>query len=228
MRWNRALVLVLLVVPVVSGCRSAGVRPLVQSPQRVAANDPAAEPSSASPVRESTWCSLRYQDSDWHLCNIHYHRPAEHGTRPANSRYVLPPCATTGTTPEDWVELHYAYVRGPAIPECDLLREKAILSNLGRDCASPYLVRSVWARVTPNGSFHPMTDALPGSASTYYIEYDGSSTGDTGGAFPAYWKINRDCLTISDDALRNVHEDETRELQPEAPPGDRPRSTRGH
>jgi hypothetical protein len=175
----------------------------------VAANDPPPDPAVPSLVTSDTWCQLRYQTEDWSLCNIHYHRPAEHGRLFDTSPRVLPPCAQSA--PNDWVEIHYAYVRGMSHGACELLRERALLTDLGRDCPAPYIVRAVWAQVSPGGTFRPKTDDLFGSPR--YIEYLGSSTGGTGGTSPAYWKINRDCLRTDEDALNGVHRDPTRELQ---------------
>lgn len=96
--------------------------------------------------------------------------------------------------------------------ECDALLAHALTTKLGEDCLEPYIVRTVWAKVTATGTFRPKADDLPDSAR--YIEYDGSSTGDTGGKSPAHWKINRDCLEVTADALRGIHKDPSRPLQP--------------
>lgn len=222
MRWRLSLAPVLLVVLILPGCKSTkSARPPVQSPQRVASNEPPADPAAPSSVTSGPWCQLRYQEQDWSLCNIHYHRPAEHGRRFDTTPRVLPPCAASA--PDDWVEIHYAYVRGPSHQVCELLRERSLLTDLGRDCPAPYIVRAVWAQVSTGGTFRPTMDDLPGSPR--YFEYLGSSTGGTNGAFPAYWKINRDCLRLTASALTGVHLDPTRELQNPPPPAGRPRST---
>ena len=232
------LVILLLIVLAAAACRPlAPVPPIppvpdVQSPQRISTNDPPLEPAAASRVSKGErWCELRYADANWRLCNIHYHRPAEHGRAFDGDTRVIPPCgaAEAGTGPNDWVELHYVFVHGTSADPCDRLRERALdeeHSVLGRDCPAPFVVRAVWARVKTDGRFDPKKDELPDS--TRYAEYDGSSTGGSGGAFPVYWKINRDCVEISEETLRHVPRDPTRELQPRAPEGSRPRSTQGN
>ena len=183
-------------------------------------------------VREAgDWCFLNYNSEGWRLCNIHYHRPAEHGYAFGGS--TRPPCSRAdGTSPQDWVEIHYAYCRTGRSRTCNQqtcpqLRACALATELGGpDCPAPFVVRSIWAHVTPTGGFRPTVDTLPRSA--YYAEYDGSSTGGSGGEFPAYWKINRGCVEVTAAALAGVHLDPWRPLQPDAPPLLRPRSTRGN
>jgi hypothetical protein len=206
-------------------------RPQVQSPQLINVTNPPLEPATNTRVTEAgDWCLLNYNSGAWKLCNIHYHRPAEHGY--AFNGSTRPPCSgAEGTNPQDWVEIHYAYSRNGTSRTCNQqtcppLRACALTTELGGPgCPAPFVVRSVWARVTPNGTFRPTVDPLP--RSTYYAEYDGSSTGGSGGEFPAFWKINRNCVEIKAEALAGVHPDPWRSLQPAAPPQLRPRSTRG-
>ena len=214
----------LLIAVALSGCRTTSTdRPRVQSPQFISVKNPPLDPAADSLVTVAgDWCFLQYKAGPWNLCNIHYHRPAEHGR--AFDGSTIPPCGgETGTKPEDWVELHYVYVTGRSEKTCDQLRERAFKTGLVTDCPPPFLVRAFWARVTPTGGFKPKENPLPESAR--YAEYDGSTTGDSNGAYPAYWKINRDCLEISEEALGDVHKDPWRKLQPNAPKPLRPRST---
>lgn len=211
-RYSLALVFLVLLVP--SGCALRDQPPRVQSPVPVAPNAPPPDPASLSAVStDGSWCRLRGRNAGWSLCSMHYHRPAEHG-RPAGGGRVLPPCAgAEGTDPNDWAEIHYAYSVPPIAGSCDVLRTRALETPLG-DCASPYIVRTVWARVTPAGTFDPTKDDVRDSLR--YMEYDGSSTGDTGGKEPVYWKINRDCVEVTAEALLAVHKDRVRGLQPPA------------
>lgn len=206
-----SLALVFLALLVQSGCATSNQQqPRAQSPVRVAPDAPAPEPSIPSPVaKNGGWCRLRAFGDNWDLCNIHYHRGAEHGRPVAGG--VLPPCeGTAGTTPNDWVELHYAYSKPPLSGACDVLRRGALETPLG-NCAAPYIVRTVWARVTTPGTFDPSTDDLRDSG--YYMEYHGSSTGDTLPTKPVYWKINRDCVEVTADALQPLFRHGVRALQ---------------
>ncbi|HXA19879.1 MAG TPA: hypothetical protein VN380_23045 [Thermoanaerobaculia bacterium] len=228
----------LLLVAVLAACRhgqTAGPQaqlPRVQSPQFINNSNPPLEPAGRSPVTEvGGWCLLQTGSQRWRLCNIHYHRPAEHVT--AFVGPTLPPCpGAEGTNPQEWVEIHYAYCyagrsRSCNQQTCPALRACALETELGGlDCPAPFVVRSIWARITPTGGFRPAEDPLPPSG--YYAEYDGSSTGGSGGVFPAYWKINRNCVEITQAALAGVHLDPTRPLQPNAPQSLRPRSTTGN
>jgi hypothetical protein len=207
-----SLALVLLVVVALSGCALRNQQvPRTQSPVFVAPNAPSPDPASLSAVTTNgEWCRLRAFGDNWFLCNLHYHRPSEHGRPVAGG--VLPPCAgAEGTTPNEWAEIHYAYSVPPIAGSCDVLRARALETPLG-DCASPYIVRTVWARITPNGTFDPTKDVVSDSAR--YMEYAGSSTGDTGGKEPVYWKINRDCVEVTAEALLPLHKDRVRGLQP--------------
>jgi hypothetical protein len=225
MQAKRFSVLLLVLLSLSACTHLQPVRPVVQSPQLIGPMNPPPDPAVDSRVRTAgEWCLLSFEATLWKLCNMHYHRPVEHG-RPVATEGVLPPCAAdAGTNPDDWVEIHYAYVKGRTEDDCPALRERALHTPLGECLPADYIVRTVWARVTPTGTFKPKEDALPDSPR--YIEYDGSSTGDTGGKAPVYWKINRECLEITEEALQGVHYDPSRELQPEAPPRLRPRSTK--
>ena len=212
-----SLALVFLVLLAQASCTTSNPQPqsaeqpqFVQSPVPVGPNDPPPDPFTQSPVvKNGEWCRLRAFGENWALCNIHYHRPAEHGRQVAGG--ALPPCAgTDGTTPNGWVELHYAYSKPPLSGSCDVLRTDALKTPLG-DCAAPYIVRTVWANVTATGPFDPWTAAV--SDSSRYMEYQGSSTGSTRPTKPVYWKINRDCVEVTEEKLRPVFRHDVRELQ---------------
>lgn len=215
MRWERSLVLVLLVPIALSGCTSLTTVPPVQSPQVVTAGVPPLDPAEPSPVTENDgWCVLTFRDTKYYLCNIHYHSPVEHG-RPVDSKNVMPPCDESGTRPEDWAEIHYAFATPPIKGACGVLRELALKTALGPGCPSPYIVRTVWVKIGETGGFDPTKDDLMPAAR--YVEYDGSTTGGTNGKFPAHWKINRKCEEVAKQSLEHVHQDPNRVLQRPAP-----------
>ena len=86
----------------------------------------------------------------------------------------------------------------------------------GRRLPSPFVVRVVWARVKPGGTFKHKEQPLPDSRS--YVEYDGSSSGGSDGKFPVHWKINRECQEVAEEALAGIPKDPTRPLQPSPKP----------
>ena len=207
--------------------RKADDKPAVQSPQLIALEEPALEPAVSSAARkDGDWCFVKYDGKDWRLCNIHYHRPAEHGK--ASNSGVVPACEGAGTAPDDWVEIHYVYVQGRSSSTCDQLKKPALdehASKLGEACLPPFVVRAVWARVKPGGTLKPKAEPLPDSAR--YAEYDGSSTGGSDGKFPVHWKINRECRDVAEEALAGIPKDPTRPLQP-APAAGKPQTTTGN
>jgi hypothetical protein len=210
--------------------------PAVQSPQPITRNYPQLKNQVQSSVSKKTggWCFLSYANEDWRLCNIHHHNPAEHGMHQAEDNESLGfpgsgahipwgPCGDSISEIEDdpWspdiVEIHYVYVKGTSTSTCAQLRTKALKhheSRLGPDCPGPFVVRAVWARVG-GGAFDPATQTLPDA--NLYVEYDGSSTGESNGAHAVHWKINRGCQNVSKGALSGVPIDPTREPQPIKP-----------